>query len=311
MLKGRYIFSENGKEIYRSENVVTLYGKRFLTNFIAGNIIDYRKDLAFGIDSTAAVDNDTRLGFEFYRIPVEFGTTDIYSDDNGIKYFVVYKTVLPVDLAGVIKEVGTYPSRRTSSNSFDSKFISDFSDSFAWRDSESFNPERSSTGALIGEDVLSFTSGVGTEKEYFCTITESDFSGYSVNDSIRLSYYKNDNNLEKIKIRFYSSDIAYYEVEINDNSGTGNKISDDILLSVLYAGANSENPDISKINKIGIVVVPKTGLQSTVGMDGLRINDEDSFDPTYGLISRSVLSTPLTKVIGRLVDVEYRMELSF
>jgi hypothetical protein len=59
------------------------------------------------------------------------------------------------------------------------------------------------------------------------------------------------------------------------------------------------------------VIVPKSGAQSTVGMDGLRINDEDSFDPTYGLISRSVLSTPLTKVIGRLVDVEYRMELSF
>jgi hypothetical protein len=311
MVKGTYVFSENGKEIYRSENIITLYGKRFLTNFIAGNIIDYRKDLAFGIDSTTAVDNDTRLGFEFYRIPVEFGTTDIYSDENGIKYFVVYKTVLPVDLAGVIKEVGTYPSRRTSSNSFDSKFISDFSDSFAWRDAESFNPERSTTGALIGEDVLNFISGTGTEKEYFCTITETDFSGYSVNDSIRLSYYKNDNNLEKIKIRFYSSDIAYYEVEINDNAGTGNKISDDILLSVLYAGSNSENPDISKINKIGIVIVPKTGLQSTVGMDGLRINDEDSFDPTYGLISRSVLSTPLTKVIGRLVDVEYRMELSF
>jgi hypothetical protein len=311
MLKGRYIFSENGKEIYRSENIITLYGKRFLTNFIAGNITDSEKDIAFGIDSTAATQLDTRLGFEFYRLPVEFGSTDIYSDENGIKYFVVYKTVLPVDVAGAIKEIGTYPSRRTSSNSFDSKFISDFSDAFAWKDSSLFNPEISTTGALVGEDVLNFVSGIGTEKEYTCTINETDFSGYSVNDSIRLSYYKNDNNLEKIKIRFYSSDIAYYEVEVIDNTGTGNKISDDILLSVLYAGANSENPDISKINKIGIVVVPKSGVQSTVGMDGLRINDEDSFDPTYGLISRSVLSTPLVKTIGRLVDVEYRMELSF
>jgi len=311
MLKGRYIFSENGKEIYRSENVITLYGKRFLTNFIAGNITDSEKDIAFGIDSTAATQLDTRLGFEFYRLPVEFGSTDIYSDENGIKYFVVYKTVLPVDVAGSIKEIGTYPSKRTSSNSFDSKFISDFSDAFAWKDSSFFNPEESATGALIGENVLSFISGVGAEKEYTCTINETDFSGYSVNDSIKLSYYKNDNNLEKIKIRFYSSDVAYYEVEIVDNTGIGNKISDDILLSVLYAGANSENPDISKINKIGIVIVPKSGVQSTVGMDGLRINDEDSFDPTYGLISRSVLSTPLTKVIGRLVDVEYRMELSF
>lgn len=311
MIKGTYIFSENGKEIYRSENIITLYGKRFFTNFIAGNISDATKDIAFGIDNTPVAVNDTRLGFEFYRIPVEFGTTDIYSDDNGIKYFVVYKTVLPVDIAGTIKEIGTYPSKRTSSNSFDSKFISDFSDAFSWKDPNLFNPEKSILGALVGEDVLNFMSGVGTEKEYLCTINETDFSGYSVNDSIKLSYYKNDNNLEKIKIRFYSSDTAYYEIEINDNSGTGNKLSDDILLSELYAGANSENPDISKINKIGIIIVPKSGVQSTVGMDAFRINDEDSFDPVYGLISRSVLSTPLVKTAGRLVDVEYRMELSF
>jgi hypothetical protein len=154
-------------------------------------------------------------------------------------------------------------------------------------------------------------SGIGSENIYTSTIPETDFSGYSVNDTVKLSYYKNDNNLEKIKIRFYSSDLAYYEIEILDNVGTGNKISNDILISTLLAGANSNNPDFSKINKIGIVLVPKNGLQTVVGLDGLRINDEDSFDPTYGLISRKVLSTPLVKISGRSVDVEYRMEINF
>ena len=154
-------------------------------------------------------------------------------------------------------------------------------------------------------------SGVGTEKTYINEISETDFSGYSVNDTLKLSYYKNDDNLDKIKIRFYSSDTAYYEVEIVDDSGTGSRLSQDIPISTLLAGANSENPNISKINKIGVAVVPKSGLQTVVGMDGLRINDEDSFDPTYGLISRKVLSSPLIKIPGRLVDVEYRMELNF
>lgn len=291
--------------------MITLFGKRFLTNFIAGNINSLSKDLVFGIDNTAATQTDTRLGFEFYRIPVEFGGTDIYSDENGIKYFVIYKTYIPEDVVGKIKEIGLYPSKRISQNNFDSKFISDFTNQFEWEDSDGFNPDLSETGALIGPDTLVMQSGTGTENTYTCTINETDFSGYSVNDTIKLSYYKQDNNLEKIKIRFYSSDVAFYELEIIDNSGTGNKISDDIFISSLLAGANSENPDISKINKIGITLVPKTGLKTYVNMDGLRINDEDSFDPSYGIIARTVLSTPLEKISGRRVSIEYRMELGF
>ena len=68
MIKGTYIFYENGKEILRKSNVITKFGKRFLTNFIAGNILNSNKDMAFGIDSTAASVDDTRLGFEFYRL---------------------------------------------------------------------------------------------------------------------------------------------------------------------------------------------------------------------------------------------------
>lgn len=291
--------------------MITLFGKRFFTNYIAGNIDTNSKDLAIGIDSTASSQTDTRLGFEFYRIPVEFGGTDIYSDSNGIRYFIIYRTFLPEDVAGVIKEVGIYPSKKLSQNNFDSKFISEFDDPFAWQDPDGFNPELSDTGVLIGEQSLKMQSGTGTENVYLCAVEETDYSGYTVNDTIRLSYYKNDNNLEKIKVRLYSSDVAYYEIEIIDNSGTGHKISNDIPISTLLAGANSESPNITKINKIGIVLVPKTGLKTYVNLDGLRINDEDAFDPTYGLISRSVLSTPLVKIVGRKVSIEYRMEVDF
>jgi len=31
----------------------------------------------------------------------------------------------------------------------------------------------------------------------------------------------------------------------------------------------------------------------------------------FGLISRSVLATPISKVAGRQVDVEYRLDLDF
>ena len=50
---------------------------------------------------------------------------------------------------------------------------------------------------------------------------------------------------------------------------------------------------------------------TTVYLDAIRINDEDTFDPGYGLISRSVLSTPLIKKAGRPVDIEYKLQLDF
>ena len=45
--------------------------------------------------------------------------------------------------------------------------------------------------------------------------------------------------------------------------------------------------------------------------DGLRINDEDAFRTDYGLISRSVLSTPIVKTLGKQMVIEYRIGINF
>jgi hypothetical protein len=312
MIKGTYIFKENGIEIARSSNVITKFGKRFLTNFIAGNVDFNSKDLAIGIDSTAATVNDTRLGFEFYRLPVEFGSTDIQTIGGTTTYSVVYKTTIPVDVSGTISEIGLYPSTRLSTNNYDSKFLADFNSYLDWYDPSGNHPdpvENTSliTYAKIGSDVIRMTSNGTSAKEYTLPISGLDISGYSVNDSIRLAYYKEDANLEKITIKFYSSNTDYYYYDLAAASGTGYKLSADILLSSLVA---SGSPDKSAINKIGIVIDPLSSATS-VGLDGLRINDEDTFDPIFGIISRSILPSPLTKLAGRQVDIEYRLDLGF
>ena len=61
----------------------------------------------------------------------------------------------------------------------------------------------------------------------------------------------------------------------------------------------------------GIVITPTAANSTSIGADGLRINDEDTFDPIFGIISRSTLATPLTKIKGRPIDVEYILDLSF
>lgn len=311
MITGTYIFYEDGKEIYRSPNIITKFGKRFIANFIAGNIENSNKDIAIGIDTTAATDEDTRLGFEFYRLPVTLGSTDIQTISNVTTYKVVYKTTIPQDIAGQINEIGLYPSTRTSINNFDSKFLADFADRLDWQLSSGVNPDYDTTAgrAKIGDSLLTFTSNTTSAQEYFHT-TSLDLSGYSVNDSIRLAYYKNNANLQNIILKLYSSNSDYYTTTITPASGTGYKITSDILLSTVF-GTPTGTPDKTNINKIGITITPTSGNTTSVGMDGLRINDEDTFDPIFGLISRSVLGTTLSKSAGRAVDVEYKLDLDF
>jgi hypothetical protein len=136
-------------------------------------------------------------------------------------------------------------------------------------------------------------------------------SGYSTADTIRLAYHREDANLSTIKVRLYSEASKYYEATITPSAGTGYKISTDIPLSTFFSGATNPAPDITNINQVGIVVTAGAGGSTTVGLDGLRINDEDTFDPAFGLISRSYLTTPISKLAGRQVDVEYKLELEF
>ena len=385
MIKGTYIFYEDGKEIYRQNNVITKFGKRFLTNYLAGNIEAQSKDMAFGIQrneayvtaasasagtitytaynnysagevisiyglsttefnlsnvtinsatssqftvvnaatgtavsgSTSgrsykiATENDTRLGFEFYRTPITVASADIQTASLSSSYAVVYKATLPQDVSGTISEIGLYPTTRLSIVNYDSKFLADFYDSMDWNTSLGYNPATSTTGARIGDNVLNFSSNSGSAREYILN-TNLDLSGYSNQDTFTLAYYKTDENISNIRIKLYHTDDAWFYHDITLQSGTGYKISPEMYLYDLFnQHEGSGTPDRGSIVKIGIELTPTSGQTTTVGMDGLRINDEDTFDPIFGLISRTTLTTPLEKVSGRQVDVEYRLDLGF
>lgn len=300
MIKGTYIFYEDGQEIYRSENVVTKFGKRYLTNFVAGNIANLGKDMAFGIDSTAATENDTRLGFEFYRLPVQFGSTDIQTTAGTTTYAVVYKTTIPQDVAGVISEVALYPSIKTGTNNYDSKFLADFDNVIDWTDTLGNTATLTQSNSKVGDSLATMSAGT------YSFNTSLDISGYSPNDTATIAFYKNDAYLSGITLYFETSAGNGYTLYFTVPSGTGYKIVQASIGDLIAYGT----PDKTSITKLKLQIAESGGTTS-VGFDGIRINDEDTFDPAFGMISRSVLSTVLTKLAGRQVDVEYRLELGF
>jgi len=297
--------------------MITKFGKRFLTDYIAGNSTFNTKDIALGIGSTSATENDTRLEFEFYRLPVSLGSINIEDDGvGGFTYSAIYKTTIPQDISGVISEIGLYPGQRASTNSYDSKFITSFENNYTWLDSSNNSPQLKANNTTdpflskIGEHMVQFDVAQSTSKEYINSIVNIDLSGYSVNDSLTLAYKKKDNNVTKIRVKLYSSDTQYYYADFTPTSGTGDKIQS-ISMNSVFSNISATAPDPTNITKIGIEVTASSGGATTVYFDGLRINDEDTFDPSYGLISRSLLSTPLQKPSGRPVDIEYKLKLEF
>ena len=298
--------------------MITKFGKRFLTNYLAGNISFSEKELAFGIGSTTpnSSGNDTRLDFEFYRVPVKLTSIDIEEVSGSFVYKAVFVATIPQDVAGVISEIGLYPASRTSTNNFDSKFITSFENNVLWEDSSGSNPQialnNSTYTFKIGENAVLIQSPLSTAKEYKTATGTLDLSGYSINDSLAIAYKKVDANLSKIRVKFYSSDTQYCYIDFAPETGTGDRIQSEDL-STLFSNTSTTPPDFKNITNVGVEVTATSGGTTSVYFDGIRINDEDTFDPSYGMISRSVLTGGdiITKPSGRQVDVEYKLQLGF
>ena len=312
-ISGEYIFYEDGKEVCRNKNLITKFGKRYLTQYLAGQSNTNLKDIAIGIGSTAASVNDTQLGFEFYRSPVTMSSIDIQTSSiTGVStYGVVHKTTIPVDVVGVINELGLFPTVSLSSTDYASNSISTFEDNQSWVDSGGLYPTVLTTPTpKIGTYYLSMSALSSGTKQYFNNFNV-DISGYSALDSLTIAYRQSDLNLDYVFVRMYDSNNNYYEIRYAGDVSTGDKIKSLTLNNLYSSGYGSGFPDQTSIVKIGVGVKAKSSGATTVLFDGLRINDEDAFRTDYGLISRSVLTTPIVKTLGKQMVIEYRIGLDF
>lgn len=312
-LAGEYFFYEDGKEIYHSKNILTKFGKRYLTQYLAGQAATTIKDIAVGIGSSAPSANNTGLDFEFYRSQVNLSSVDIQtSPTTGLStYGVVYKTTLPVEIAGVISEIGLFPSITLGATDYASKSLSNFSDYQQWtNDDGSYSNSVTDPTPRIGSNHLSLSATALNRNQYSANL-EIDITGYSANDSLTVSYVQSDLNLDYLFVRMYSSSTDYYEIRYPADLAIGNKIKSLTLNNLYSSGFESGTPDSSSIIKISVGIKAKSSGTANVLLDGIRINDEDSFRTDYGLISRSVLTSPITKSIGRQMDIEYRLGLTF
>lgn len=293
--------------------MITKFGKRFITSYLANGLNFNKKDLAIGIGSTAVTANDTDLEFEFYRSGVFLGSTDIQTNPSTgqTTYAVVYKTTLPTDVEGVISEIGLFPTTTLSSTDYSSRYISSFEDVTLWKDANGDQPTTVKTPTpKIGSSYFNITA-TANQRNYYQLNTSFDMSGYGVNDTISIAFNQTDLNLDYVYVRFYSSSTAYKEIRFAGTTSIGNKILSTSISNLFNSTYSSTDAiDYSAITTIEVGIKAKTA-SSTVLLDGLKINDDNTYNSQYGLISRSVLTTPIVKKLGVEMDIEYKINLGF
>ena len=192
--------------------MITKFGKRFLTSFIAGTSSLSSKEMAIGIANGSSLeyplsDTNSRLGFEFYRVPIRQGGIDIDSTTSPVTYTVIFSATLPREVSGRINEIGIYSGQSYNTNLYGSKFISDFEFPYEWTP----QPEIDQVNSRILDSSLTFTSNSTSAREYTYPLSDLDISGYNPLDTLCLSYKANDANLSSIKVRLYNSDSDYME----------------------------------------------------------------------------------------------------
>jgi len=161
--------------------MITKFGKRFLANFVAGNSSFSSKEMALGIATELEyplADTNSRLGFEFYRVPIRQGGIDIDSSVDPVKYTVIYSATIPTNIAGKINEIGIYSGQSYSRNLYDSKFISNFELPYQWTP----EPDLDQSDYRIGDSSLIFTSDSTSPREYTYDLGSIDISGYNPSD---------------------------------------------------------------------------------------------------------------------------------
>lgn len=303
--KGTYVFKQNGKEIGRSENLITTNGRKVLLQYLAGTRTDWAADMCFGaIDTTPSL-SDIELNFETARVPVSLKTYKSATNSN--PDLIIVRGTLPASLYANIYEIGLYPeSRITDVANRNNRIITDFSDLSNWVASISDQNQ-----SITDQGTVSIT-GYSAQGA-----ASPRIGGFSV-DLAQNTLYQNNtfgfnllgySDLDTLKILAYNTAAGILTVTLKDvqnNSYVFNyTLSDNAGYQVLSAPFPSNVSFTNTINSISI----STDNTASVTIDAIKASATTELTNEDYLISKSVLSTPIAKIYGTPLDVEYYVQI--
>ena len=296
-MKGVYRFYQGGELIATHENLLTTEGKRLILRYLAGQSPSLGAVIGLGVSGVAATVNDINLGFEIERVSVALKSAD-YTNN-----LVLFKGTIDQDTAFNIYEAGLWSSASNIlSGEFDSRLITTFDLELE----EWTNVTADTTANRTSADAVKVNAAISSTTSSRLDV-DMDLSGYSANDTFLLAFSKPNNNISTIKLVF-------------EDTTTGGNFSLTKTVSALPSGYN-----ILPFRKGDFVVsgtitwdnITRMGFDVTAGgtagyviLDGLRVEDVDTPNQDYILVSHAILASPIAKTNIAPMDVEYALEFN-
>jgi len=294
MLKGTYVFKQNGIEIGRSENVITTNGKQAIVQYLANSSNEWASALSVGGISTAASVSDTSLYYEFARSAVTLKSFKI-----GTPNIIIVKATLDASISANIYEVGVYPSNTESIfGSRDRLVIEDFSTLANW--SGTYTSNAFAAGSVYSPRFGAYSVSVPANT----TITNSSYS-------LNVSQYS---TLDTLDILAYvaSGKSGNINVTLTDVNGNTAAFASYAFGSTTgYQVLSLPMPtSIFGLSTVNSIQIQTSGTTSAITLDVLRVGVKAELTESTSLVSRSVLTDPIVKLPGTPLDIEYYLQLS-
>lgn len=306
-MQGFYRVYENGNLVAEEKNLITTAGRRVIADYLAGIVPNWCGALAVGVGSTGAAITDTRLEFEAARGTVKSRTVS-YGAGVINDHLVVAKATLDNDISGRFYEMGVFSADRngalgstgsTAISTGDSTEEWQIFDGSVWIDTTTAPNTVNSRNARNGI-VMDSADGLS----YRLNNLSLDLSAFAPADYFVFAKMILTGSLSTLAVRFHSDDSSYYSVSSSSSAflnATGYK-------TLVWQKADfsaTGTPDWSRITYIEFVF---TGTASFM-IDGIRVEERDVINSDYALVSRSILSVPIEKTAGSIMEIEYYLDL--
>lgn len=277
-------------------------GKTHIKRYLAGFEPSIAQSIAFGLGDKAEANTDTALQFEVGRADIVLTSYDFVNDR------LIFKAPVPNDFGGWIYEVALFSApANDAAGEFGSRIITTFdSGDEDWVDAASgLDSTFATTNVRIGDDALRHTPIASGNQTDALREISLDLSGYSAADKFVLALNAVNGNASSVGVQFMTDTSNYYTVTFTGLT-TGYKILSATKGSAVATGT----PNWSNIIEIRIKTNSGAGGASNLAFDGLRIEDVDTINADYVMVSRELLAAPFQKQEGMTQDIEFTLNVS-
>ena len=271
--------------------MITANGKNIIKRFHARQIGQIGGSLAFGVGSTAPTVNDTRLGYEVLRVPIQSVNVDPASDR------IVFRVELQPRQIKTIYEVGLWSGQ----------FVG--LEGLRISNGEGL-PVTWNNGTVTNQNARAYSNTI--QINYVANgTTNADLSGFAVDasqftdiDSLVVGYYATV-NLSSVRVRLGTDSSNYYEFVLPAPIANSYNVARVTRSAATKVGSPAWN------NLTYMAVRPSaTGAGSgSIFFDGMRFEPNNMAEANL-LVARSVLSTPHSPDVDIVSDVEYSLRIN-